>query len=775
MRATRSLSAPALALVAFSLPAATAGQEPAPSPSAAPPADAQALSPSAGTAVAPGPLGEDFHEGRATVRVQQVDVDTVSSKFREYRDVPAGVTLPDVRAFGEKDRFRYDLTAENVRQEDEHYRALLGRDAFRLGLDFRRIPHRFGNRGRTLLQETSQGVLEISDSLQRAFQNALETQFATNRNGINFDFLSALVAPSLAAANVVDLQLERERGRIDLSLAPGHDWDVRLSYFHERRTGDRAAAGTSFGFGNVVETPEPVHYLTQDVSAIASLERRWGSARAGLAYNRFDDRVDYETFDNPFRATDSTDPSAYTGPASGSVNGARLGRVGLPPDNESFRGFGGATVRLPGSTRLTADFTVARWRQNDTAFLPYTTNTAITSPLRASEASTLPASHLDGRIGVVTQSYMLTSRPRGPVSFTARLRSYDLDNQTPRLTFPGYVRFDAAWQAVPRISVPYGFRSQRFDATAAYDFGPASLEAGYRYQAFHRTFRETEKTTEDGASLAATVRISEWSSLRASYERGSRDYDEYDPERSEDASFVQPGPLTNLPALRRYDQAKKDVDRASVLLQLSPGDKVMFSASYRLDRDDYDASAFGLVQARYTAVSADVDYTPAARWTLFAFYSRENGSSFQRGRQSGATPSTNPLDDWTSRITDHTDTAGAGVNLQIVPDRWTLDVSGRYQRVDGFNDLFSPPGGTPDIAMPIGAFDDTRLLTLGSELRYLVRRGWRLGLGAWWEEYRIRDAQTQGVPNYVPGSFFLNAADGDYRGVVGYLGVTRTW
>jgi hypothetical protein len=50
-----------------------------------------------------------------------------------------------------------------------------------------------------------------------------------------------------------------------------------------------------------------------------------------------------------------------------------------------------------------------------------------------------------------------------------------------------------------------------------------------------------------------------------------------------------------------------------------------------------------------------------------------------------------------------------------------------------------------------------------SELRYLCAAA------------GVLVSQTQGVPNYVPGSFFLNAADGDYRGVVGYLGVTRTW
>ena len=238
---------------------------------------------------------------------------------------------------------------------------------------------------------------------------------------------------------------------------------------------------------------------------------------------------------------------------------------------------------------------------------------------------------------------------------------------------------------------------------------------------------------------------------------------------------MQPGAPTNQSTLRRYDQAARDVDRVTALFQASPGDKVTFSAFYRLDREDYDDSPLGLSSARYSAVGADVDYTPGPRWTLFGYYSHENGEGFQLGRQSGSTPSTNSLDDWTSRITDKTDTFGAGANLQIVPDRWTLSLSARYQDTDGFNDLFSPPGGSPDVAFPISDFDDTRLVTLTSELRYLVSRGWRLAFGAWWEDYRIRDAQTQNVGYYAPGAFLLNAQDGDYRAIVAYVGVTRSW
>jgi len=338
------------------------------------------------------------------------------------------------------------------------------------------------------------------------------------------------------------------------------------------------------------------------------------------------------------------------------------------------------------------------------------------------------------------------------------------------------VQFDETWQTNGRISVPYGYHSRRFDATGAYDFDRLNVELGYHYNGFDRTFRETGKTTENTVSVAANLRLAEWSSLRGSYEHGSRGFDHYDFAHSEEASFVSPGTPTQQPLLRRYDQAARDLDRVTALVQGSPGDKFSFSAFYRLNNEDYDLeSGLGLSSAHYSALGADVDYTPSARWSLFGYYSHENGEGFLLGRQSGSTPSVNSADDWSSRITDKTDTVGAGANIQLVPDRWTLNLSGRYQNTDGFNDLFSPPGGSPDVAFPISDFDDTRLVTLTGELRYAVSHGWRLSLGTWWEDYRIRDSQTQNTGNYAPSSFLLNANDGDYKAIVAYVGVTRSW
>ena len=92
-------------------PADSPSPKPAASPSPASPTPATAeLAPSHATSTASGPLGEDFHGGSAEATVQGLDVDTVSSKFLEYRDIPQGLSIPDFHAAGEKSRlgaFRY--------------------------------------------------------------------------------------------------------------------------------------------------------------------------------------------------------------------------------------------------------------------------------------------------------------------------------------------------------------------------------------------------------------------------------------------------------------------------------------------------------------------------------------------------------------------------------------------------------------------------------------------------------------------------------------------
>jgi hypothetical protein len=182
-----------------------------------------------------------------------------------------------------------------------------------------------------------------------------------------------------------------------------------------------------------------------------------------------------------------------------------------------------------------------------------------------------------------------------------------------------------------------------------------------------------------------------------------------------------------------------------------------------------------VVDAKSGSFTAEADYSPGDRWSIYGFYTREKISTFLRGRQSGATPSTDPLADWTADMDDEVDSFGGGATVSLVPEKLDCRAFTRYQKVDGMNDLDSPPGGTPDVAFDVARFDDTRIWTVSGELEYHFPGLWALALGGWLEDYEVRDSATTGLTNYVPGSFFLAANDSDYQAKVGYLRASYRW
>jgi hypothetical protein len=393
----------------------------------------------------------------------------------------------------------------------------------------------------------------------------------------------------------------------------------------------------------------------------------------------------------------------------------------------------------------------------------------------ATDPGALPARSLDGRMEVFTLSGVVSSRPVDRLTLTGRLRRYDLGNETPRISFPlGYARFDAGWQGTGRISVPYGHVNDQATAAAAWDFGPVTAEAGWRFDRWQRTFRETEDTRQNTGFVSADWRAGGWAILRGTFEFGHRGFDHYDPEHSEHASFLAPGAATNLPSLRRYDQASKDLTRALVLAQLTPWETATVSLSFTQGNDDYDESPHGLIESKVRAFGVEADWSPLARLSLSAFYTRDDISTFQRGRQSGSSPSTNPADDWTSQVDDDFDSFGADATV-TARDNVELAFRASYHRAEGNNDLDSPPGGAPDGAVDIPEYDDTRLVMLSAEVRYRLSSRWQVAAGGWIEDYEIRDAASTGLPNYAPGGFFLAPVDSDYRGSVLYVRAAYTW
>ncbi len=746
---------------------------------------------------------EDFNVGEVTFGLAQRDIDTLSSKFFEYRDLPNGGIAPWFSFKGKKGDYRYDLYGRDVTQKDQVYYGRFEGGSWRLQASYVGIPHRFGFGGKSILNVVGPDEWRVSDTLQQYFQDTL----TANRPKINYPYLYALVAPTLDAhPSDIDVALQRDRTNLAFSLGPREGrYRVTVAYFHERRSGGRTNNGTSFGFGNVIETVDPARYVTQDFGVTGSLKGGWGTAFAGFNYNDFTDKYDSFLFENPFRVTDSTHPSAYAAPGTATVDGPSVGRTSLPPSNSAWTLTGGTTLTFGPRTRLSADAQIGRWTQNE-PFIPFTTNTAVALPdgRDATSLSSLPAGSLDGRIDVLALNGFFTTQVLDDLRLNARYRLYQVDNETPRIRFEeGYARFDAVWEEIPRISVPNGFDSNYLDAYATYDLGSkAGLEVGWKWSRIAREFRETEHTSESTFRVAADVRPGGGVTARAMYERGRRDFDAYNPVEAEEHSYLEEGQPVNQTVLRRFDQAKRDRDRVGIQAQVSPGSgKITLGASYFLNKDVYDdapvscnadyhegdvgdsarfcsggtSAPLGLQEAKYETFSVDADYVPSDKLTLYAFYSREDAFDHQTGRQSGATLTFDPAWTWTSRVDDKVDSIGAGADFTLVPDQWSLNVFYSYQKVNGNNAFTAGASARPPTVGPvenIPDFDDTEINHLSGRLKYQFAPAWAVTLGGFWEKYVYKDSQTGQTLYYMPASFFLNPVNGGYEGWASYLNLT---
>jgi hypothetical protein len=692
-----------------------------------------------------------------------------SPEFLEYRDVPQGVTLPAFRLSGRAKGFDYDLAGRDAIQDDQRYRARVERGGLEVRGHLDDIPHRLGD-VRTVFGQGAPGTHALPEALRRSVQDAIDQRTVP----LDYALLAPIADDMLRGGRDVSLEVARREAGLDVALQPRADLSLRARYGHRRREGYRAS-GLGFGLQNAVEVAEPVDDSTNTIEMAAELERKWGVLKAGVQYDAYRNHVAGLTVDNPFRATDATAPGAQLGPNDITAAGARQAAVSVAPDNEALTANAGMALRLPLRTRVTADATFARWRQTDGPLAAFTTNTAITAPVAVTDPAAVPVAALDGDIHIDSQTVQVTSAPWSRLSVRGRFRRYEMDNRTPRVALPGVARLDAVWEAVPRLTVPYSHARTRAEATVGYGFGSWRLEAGHRQEDVTRTFREAEETSDTAWTAALSGALPATGHLRLHYEHAHRGFEAYDSRRSPGASRVNTHPVRSLGAGRRYDQADRDLDRVGARLEMAPWEAIVLAASYALDARTYPLTAYGLVQTRAHVASADASVTPGGRWNAHAFYAFERESSFQRIRHSPLLSISIDLRDiWDADLSDTVHALGAGLSADLDPGT-TLRLDASYQRSDGFADFSSAPGGTPDLALDIAAFDDVRWATVSVEVEHRVRAGWSVAAGAWWETQTVSDVIDEGRPDYVPGAFVLAPRSLDYGVVVVQARVARRW
>src|SRR4029079_5885225 len=208
---------------------------------------------------------------------------------------------------------------------------------------------------------------------------------------------------------------------------------------------------------------------------------------------------------------------------------------------------------------------------------------------------------------------------------------------------------------------------------------------------------------------SADTRPNQHFTLRGSYAHGDRTIGPYNP-NAQGESFTEAEALTNLPARGEFAEAPRTYNSWNVLAQVFATDTINFSLGTTGRKDNYDKSLFGLVSDDVKHYNAELSYTPGANRDFFLFGERMDRRSLQNARQSGATPSTNPLDSWAADLKEVTDTWGLGWTEKFAK-LWTLDLTGNLSRSDG-RALFPRPADANPPGIGLQHYEGIELLDL---------------------------------------------------------------
>ena len=699
-----------------------------------------------------------------------LDQDTSSSKFQEYRDLSDGFRLQmSLSGITEDTKRQFDFQVINGGKDDAFYG--LSYDvagSWGLELSYDNIPHNFGNNGTLLWSRTGPGTYEIPDGVQQALQKANEDR--TKVGNVNFAWLDPLISPYLASAAEVDVGLQRRRTRMALDLGRAGNASWQLEYKHESRNGTRNL-GTSFGFNNVTEVPEPIDYDTTDATLSGTWKWDRGMLSAGYRYSTFENSISTLFWDNPWRATDSTDGNAYSSPSwtfkqppevsSGSVGGATRGFFDLAADNEANMVFANGRFDVGQSGSIQAAVNWSRYEQDD-PLLPFTLNTAVPFVDQPFGSADREAENLR-----VVVDY--TTRFGDGWQAGARYSYQDYSDDSPRFAFDSYVRFHAVLEEIPRITVPFSWTRETLSANVDKDFekfGTVSFEV--KRDAYDREFRETEGTTEDILGLRWDVRFGK-ALIRARCEMGERDIDGAYHTDAQEHSFQDPASPNNQPGLRKFDQADRDIERWMLSGSLPIAE--VWNLTLRASGSEYDYdSELGLKGDGIIRYGFDLDRDLGDGGVFFLFGERADREVEQDGRQSGSSPSTNPADSWFVDFTEVNDTWGLGWTKDT--EQWHAKVVADWTKSDGEADIFSPPGGSPDAGAGFDNYEDYERTSVEGSFDYDVTAKIAFGLGVLYEDYTIDSFIRQDLQNYLPGAILIVADDGDYEAWSGRVRMT---
>jgi MtrB/PioB family decaheme-associated outer membrane protein len=524
----------------------------------------------------------------------------------------------------------------------------------------------------------------------------------------------------------VKIDSKRKQTGVGVSVIPGRDWEVGVSFRQEQREGTKRISGPFFF--NSMQLVAPVNYLTEDIEAYASYAApRW---QVRLAYHA-------STF------TDSDSALRWENPFAQAAPGASVGQLALPPDNQFHQLSVSGAYQFTDRTRATATVAMGRMKQ-DEKFLPATINPTF-APIA------LPRNSLQGEVDTTRADLKLVSALTDKWGLNVAYTRDERDNKTPQATFNWVVTDMNA--AIARANLPYSFTRDLYKLSADYRFTPrAKGSVGVDRDEQDRTYQEVSKTTEDTVWAKYTVRTREHFDVTLDVARASRDGSSY--------QALPLSPPEN-PVLRKYNMADRDRETAGVRVAMRPLDGMTLGFDYSQSKEDYANSAVGMTYAKRSSFGTDLAAQLTDDTSVHVYYNVEEIKSQQAGAQSPTNPP-----DWSAENVDAIETAGLGFKHALIKDK--LDVGADLTTSHSVGNVKVTVTGSDPLFPNIKS--DLNILKVHAT--YRVSKDLALRGAVWYERYSSASWATEGVaPSTMPNVLTFGESSPSYKVSVASLTV----
>ncbi|MGE5358057.1 MAG: MtrB/PioB family outer membrane beta-barrel protein, partial [Bacteroidales bacterium] len=398
-----------------------------------------------------------------------------------------------------------------------------------------------------------------------------------------------------------------------------------------------------------------------------------GMMRVSYDYSKFNQNIPYLDWDNPQRATDFCktgisgqapgtcyDPSGYS-----NGNGPADGRMAMPPTNtlNTFAFLG--MVKLPNHTTANASFQMGANNQ-DAALIPWTTNPVIANQTVYNTfpgLASLPRDTAQMAVNYATATMNVNSRVNKYLNVAARYRYNSRNDFTRGFDAVEYVRFDAVPEETGGETEPFHINRNTFDVNASVTpFRYGAIRFGYGYDKWQHTVRATEAWRDNTYRISYDGVVNQYVTLRLLYENINRE-----------SQNLHVGDITDAggqDALRFYDEASRDRNRATFIVEVNPLPMLGINFTAATAKDDYQGAdpsqQFGLLDNKNDAFTIGFNVAPNAMVNFGMDYGRETYHSLQQSRNANPAPDpswTDPNRNWTLTNDEHVNNFQLYANL----------------------------------------------------------------------------------------------------------------